>query len=116
MASIEYYTPKNGTSGHELGDITDDIRRVILAAPQYADIARHVLEDPALPRVADKIRTLQRLEQSKTPGIKGIGLGKLDFALDAAIAFKKNPWLKWLALGVLLGAPFAIGYLFGRRR
>lgn len=97
-----------------LGDITTDVSKVIAMAPQFIDIAASVLKDPALPRVAGKLREISKMENSS--GRQGIALGQLDTALGFYIAIRKNPILLYLGLaGIFLG-PLLIGYAFARRR
>ena len=91
----------------------------------YLDIVNKVLEDPALPEVAKRVRLLiemHKAEDAKASGqlkgvfgaTAGIGLYKAIKPLDAYIYYKRNWWIMPLTITAGIGVPLAIGLLIGR--
>jgi len=90
---------------------------------QYWDIAKSVLEDPALPQVVDRAKKLQAIAKSapKAAGAPegsrpGIGLGAAIRPLDLFILYRQKPWILPVGIGAVLAVPALLGYFVGRRR
>jgi len=102
---------------------------IIKKVAPYIDTAVLVVNDPALPKIMQRINTLHDIEAKKVqafaviahkpPPTKdkiGISLKSFILPLDAFIYIKKNPIVPWLVgLGVLLLIG-GTGYRLGQRR
>jgi len=120
-----------------LGGVVEDIQAILQKAPDllakgvqiinqagpYLDTILQVVQDPALPQLVDRIKTLQTIEAAKpstptaaaTPGTAPVtpttntGISKLIPALDAAIFLDKHPAAQFaLDHPVLVGAGAAV--------
>lgn len=85
----------------------DLIHQVVLIMDQvgpYLGTIQHVLEDPALPAVVQRVEIIRGLEQSSSGGaaVKGVGLSKIVKPLD---------WYIWYRRNVPSWAPYAVGGL-----
>lgn len=75
-----------------------------------------IVTDPALPRIVGYVLELNRLEQKPGgPTIEGIGLSNIERPLKMYVWSRKNKWSVPVAIGVLLGIPFLLGYAIGKR-
>lgn len=99
--------------------INDIIGGATTIAP-YAHTAIDVAQDPALPEVIGLINSIPSspdaytYTQSSEPGV---GLKYLIPPLRIYIAYKKQPLLVGAAaIGLVFGIPFALGYMFGKKR
>lgn len=111
-------------SGAPLGNILDDVTMVLQQGQQYIDVIKLVLEDPALPRVAQQVRILASLPsgpsaptkpgQAPAPKKKGVGLQVAVAPIDAYIWSRQHKGAT-IAMGIAaLLAPIGAGVLIGR--
>lgn len=103
--------PNNPAGPPGMGDVFTGIA-------SSANVAVNILNDPALPQLAQQIQTLHDLEQPNGSGdnVPGIGLGRIVSYVDLYTKYRSNPMLYGtLAVGLILGIPFLIGYTLGRR-
>lgn len=98
------------------------------AAPGIIDAATGVVQDPYLKEVACNVGRLKALQAGQYPGPpcpptpqpvdpkKGIGLQYAITPLHMAVYARQNPVVIPLAIGAVLGVPFLLGYMFGKRK
>lgn len=116
--------------GQQLSGIVEAIATLKKVEP-YLDVVTKVLDDPALPQVAERVRVLIAMHKAEEAagqapqtkglyghgfgfaGSGGIGLYKALKPLDAYIYYKQHKWI--LPVGVLaaVGVPLALGVLIG---
>lgn len=107
--------------GLDVSDITSAISKGVsfvenTAAPAVR-AASYVLEDPALPQVAGILINLHGIEVTRSgPAAKGVGLSGLVTPLAVYAETRKNPLLVPLAVGLIIGLPFFLGYALGGSR
>jgi len=83
--------------------------------------AKTVLDDPALPEVTGMVFELNQMEKKGAkagePGVpsKGIGLRTVVKPLRAFVFYRKNTWILPVAIAGVIGMPFLLGFVFGRR-
>lgn len=131
-----------------LGDITSDIAAIVQQAPEllqklqqiltqagpHLDTILQIAQDPALPQVIDRLKTLQAQEAAKAPvpadgsapTSTGSGVDKLLPVLDTAIYLNKHPVAQFAfnhpilvsvgAAAALIGAGFGVAYGISRWR
>mgnify|MGYP001559931932 FL=1 len=75
------------------------------------DATKALLDDPALPEVASLVIKLNKIE----PGGIGIGLKRVVPPLRLYVKTRENPWLGYAIIAGIIGGPFLLGYLFGRK-
>lgn len=111
-------------AGPQFGNALDDIGSIAKQVQPYLDIVQKVLADPALPTVANQIRTISNLPsgpstppkpgQPVPPKAPGIGLQAVVAPIDAYIWARTHKGAT-LALGIAaVLAPIAAGVLIGR--
>ena len=93
---------------------------ILQKAGPYLDTVLEVVQDPALPQLVTKIKTLKALDTGTSmpsapgaPSTPGVGLNRVLPLWDAAIWYTKYPWAPWVIGGgtilVLGGIGFGIG-------
>jgi hypothetical protein len=117
--------PQFGSAAPDLMSWLDKAKQILTKAGPYLDTVVDVVQDPALPQLVTRIKTLKALqakapETSTAPAKPGVGLDRALPLLDAAIFYTKYPWAPW-AIGagvvvVLGGIGFGIGRATKRRR
>lgn len=95
------------------------------AVGPIVDMASKLVSDPALPEVSCMVGQLWSIENGKPvvpcPSMVrstrrgGIGLREAVPAMRAWVFAKQNPWVKPVAAAAVLGVPFLLGFLFGRK-
>jgi len=108
-----------------LGDAASVISQaitVIREASDYLPTIQHILEDPDLPGLIQRVETLRSFEPpadpyapSSGPG-PGIGLHQFLKPFDIYLYTKQYPIVPWLAVGTLFLVIGGIGYALGKRR
>jgi len=90
---------------------------VLDTAGQALQAAGKVIEDPALPEVTRLVLRLNATTKggAKVPA-KGIGLSSAVTPLKGFLFYRENPWVVPVGILAVLGAPFYMGYLFGKKR
>lgn len=113
--------------GDTISDLSSLLNKggaILTKAGPYLDTVLEVVQDPALPQLVTKIKTLKAIDAGTraptAPGAPapaptpGVGLNRVLPLWDAAIFYTKYPWAPW-AIGagavVLLGG---IGFGIGR--
>lgn len=113
--------------GDTISDLSSLLNKggaILQKAGPYLDTVLEVVQDPALPQLVTKIKTLKAIDAgTRTPtapgapapaATPGVGLNRVLPLWDAAIFYTKYPWAPW-AIGagavVLLGG---IGFGIGR--
>jgi hypothetical protein len=96
------------------------------AVAPIVSIASNLVADPALPEVSCMVGQLYAIENKKpvppcpvlprSSRTGGIGLRKAVPAMRAWVFAEQNPWVKPVAVATVVGIPFLLGYLFGRKR
>lgn len=115
----------------DLGTLDFDwanLSTTVTKARNYLDVVEAVLEDPALPQVATRLRKLKAI-QAKRPSLPpgtprlpagqkppGIGLQATVKPLDAFIYYREHPWILPVGIVAALAVPGVIGYYIGKRR
>lgn len=120
LSKLPFYAPAG------LGDTVSDISAllskggaILTKAGPYLDTVLEVVQDPALPQLVTKIKTLKAITPSAAPAAPGapatagVGLNRVLPLWDAAIFYTKYPWAPWAigagAIIVLGGIGFGIG-------
>lgn len=98
-------------------------------APDAVAAAKGLAEDPYLGEVICQVRRMKNVEARLPAGPscphtmvtaanarKGVGLRYAVTPLRAAVFARQNPWVVPVAVAVILGLPFALGYSFGKGR
>lgn len=103
------------------GDLLSDINTVITGIKNVKGAINPALEivaDPYFPEIIGRIEQLHALEvQAGGPDTRGVGLRHLVYPLGVYVEFRKNPIVMGaLILGLVVGIPFSLGYLFGSRK
>ncbi len=94
--------------------------QILSKAGPYLDTVLEIVQDPALPQLITKVKTLKAVDQGTSapaaPGAAptpGVGLNRVLPLWDAAIFYTKYPWAPWAigagAIVVLGGIGFGIG-------
>jgi hypothetical protein len=106
-------------------DIMSKLEDYLKKALSVSGTATAVLNDPYLSEAACYVSQLSAIE-NKTPmpvcprlppgKTGGIGLHKFLPAMRAYVFAEQHPVVKPLAVAAVLGVPFLVGYLAGRRR
>lgn len=105
--------------------ILDKAKQYLATIKQVGGQAISVLEDPYLPEMACRVAQLNAIEMKRpvpycpaTPGGKtgGIGLRKVAPVMRAYVYAEQHPIVKPVAVAAVIGVPFLLGYLVGRRR
>lgn len=111
--------------GDSASDLMDRLKQYANTAIAVGSQVQGVLEDPYLPEIACRINQLHAIEKktplppcAKTPPGKrgGIGLRNVAPVLRAYVYAEQHPIVKPVAIAALLGVPFLVGYLVGKRR
>jgi hypothetical protein len=107
-----------------VGGLLDTAQKYLDQAGGVIKAGTTILQDPALPKIVANVMELNSLEK-KSPstsssgsssGGQGIGLNKVVRPLEAFVFYRKNEWILPVALAGVVGAPFLLGYLFGKRK
>jgi hypothetical protein len=98
-----------------MGDIVSTIEGALSTGLSAVD-------DPYLPEVICRVQQLQSINNGQTPGNctdtalglpGGVGLGKVIVPLRAFVFAEENPWVYFVAAGLVIGLPMYIGYRLG---
>jgi hypothetical protein len=92
---------------------------ILDTAGQALEAAGKVIEDPALPEVTRIVLRLNATTKGGAGGklpARGIGLSSAVTPLRGFLYYRENPWVVPVGLIAILGAPFYMGYLFGKKR
>lgn len=138
LSQLPFYAPNHSGLGDGFSGTWEDLQSLFARAPAlltqgvqiiekagpYLDTILKVVEDPALPQLVSRVKTLQALAtgpqaataSTTTPSTtKGVGLQKIMPMLDVAILYFKYPWAPWaIGAGTILlfgGIGFGIGRL-----
>jgi hypothetical protein len=102
-------------------DAANTVRGVVDRAMPVLDVAKNVIQDPALPEVTSLMLKLHALEQKSTkPGapapapVKGIGLSRAVKPLRMYVAVRQEPILGYALVAGILAIPFLAGFGVGR--
>lgn len=121
-----------------LGDVSSDIAALVAKGPgllsqvvtiidkagEYLPVVMDIVEDPALPQIAQRIATLKDLAAGQPEGTTsttnyvpgtGVGLSRAIPLLDGVIFFEKNPWTVYAGAAAVVALLGGIGYMLGRR-
>lgn len=103
------------------GDLLNDFNDVITGIRNVKGAINPALEivaDPYFPEIIGKIEQLHAIEvRDSGPNTRGVGLRHLVYPLGVYVEFRKNPIVMGaLILGVMVGIPFGLGYLFGKSK
>jgi hypothetical protein len=88
-----------------------------------SDLSR-ALTDPYLPEAICRVKQLYQIKTgqtiavcAKTPmnRIGGIGIKKAIMPMRGVVYAEQRPWVYPLAVAAVVGVPFFLGYLFGKR-
>ncbi len=124
LSKLPFYAPTG------FGDTVSDISallgkggQILSKAGPYLDTVLEIVQDPAMPQLIDRVKTLKAIDAAKSPSAapgapaaatSGVGLKRVLPLWDVAIFYTKYPWAPW-AIGagavVLLGG---IGFGIGR--
>lgn len=105
-------------------DLTSKLEEYLKTALSVSGQATAVLSDPYLSEAACYVSQLSAIEnktpmpvcQRLPPGrTGGIGLRKVLPAMRGYVFAEQHPLVKPLAVAAVLGVPFLLGYLAGRR-
>lgn len=104
------------------GGVLDYASQAFSAAAPILGLAADVAEDPALPTVIAKAKTLIACRTKTASTVKtstgaqapGIGLSSYVTPLDLLIYDCQYPWARYVAIGALIGVPFLVGYLVAK--
>ncbi len=103
-----------------LGGVSD----LIATGNAAAGIAASALTNPYTAEVLCRVKQLQAAKAGQvvppcvtTPPINDpLGVGKFMPAVRGYVYAEQHPWAYAVAVGVVLGVPFLLGYLAGGRR
>lgn len=109
----------------DVSKIVTNVGTLLSRVPQYIGTAAQVMEDPALPALAERIRLLRqieearKLEEGRNEGVPpkpvvGVGLEKVIKPLDALIYVRRKPWVPYVLAGAIVAVPLAVGFGVGR--
>ena len=136
LSRLPFYAPSG------FGGVAEDIQAILAKGPAllsqavtiidkaapFLPFVLTVVEDPALPQIITRIKTLQALHAKTSSGAvptasappKGIDLKRAVPLLDAAIWYEQHRWAPWaIGAGVVLtlgGIGFGVGRLTKRCR
>jgi hypothetical protein len=108
-----------------LGDAASVISQaitVINEARDYLPTIQHILEDPDLPGLIQRVEILRSMEPPADPYAPGsgpgpgIGLHQFLGPFDAYLYVKRYPIIPWLIGGGIVLLIGSIGYALGKRR
>ena len=100
--------------------------RIVIKAGEHLPLILDVVEDPALPQIARRVKILKSLaagapstavavSTSKYVPGTGIGLKRAVPILDIAIFYLRNPWVTYAAGAGVVALLGGLGFLIGRR-
>jgi hypothetical protein len=142
LSKLPFYAPAG------FGGVIEDIQALIAKAPAllsqantilakagpHMDTVLKIVEDPALPQLVDRLKTMKAIQDAKpkasgaapAPTAPGVGLKQVLPIWDAAIYVEKHPVARFVldhpvlvgagAALVLGGIGFGVGRLTARRR
>jgi hypothetical protein len=101
-------------------ELVGKVVRIVRKAEPYMDDIVKIVEDPALPGLVQRVRTIRALSGTTSPGLAGPSvdpslLSKYMPALDAYIWVKQHKWVVPVAIAAVVLVPGLIGFAIGRK-
>lgn len=120
LSKLPFYAPAGfGDTISDLSALLGKGGAILSKAGPYLDTVLEIVQDPALPQLITKVKTLKAITPSSAPAAPGapttpgVGLNRVLPLWDAAIFYTKYPWAPWVigagAIVVLGGIGFGIG-------
>lgn len=125
LNKLPFYAPTSAGFGDTVSDIQallSKANQILTQAGPYLDTVLQVVQDPAMPQLISRVKTLKSIDAAKSPSTPtapgtpvkpGVGLARTLPLWDAAIWYTKYPWAPWAigagAIVVLGGLGFGVG-------
>jgi hypothetical protein len=108
---------RTGLAG-PLDPLIGAIKQYIPKVGSALEAGKAILDDPALPKLTGYVLELKAIQTKRGGAVssKGVGLSDIITPVRYYVAYQKNRWIAPVALALIIGLPFYLGYATGKKR